>query len=131
MVVDIALYTLKDIRVAYDDAYYEGAGDDAWYRDHSSESSEPLAEAMVQHPMKEHIKWLEKQPRRVSLPRDIVANLAWRSREALRAFNSYDGGDESVESELWGKRIEALNAYNASKKILEGEDGHDNRRADW
>lgn len=30
--------------------------------------------------------------------RKIVANLAWRSRVALRAFNSYNGGNESVES---------------------------------
>lgn len=54
-------YTEQDLRDAYEDGYYEGAGDDAWYRDHSNQVSDLNADADVHRPMNEYIKELNSK----------------------------------------------------------------------
>ncbi len=54
------LYTLENIKDGYEDAYYEGAGDDAWYRDHKDQESNLNADAWVRRPMNEFIEHLNK-----------------------------------------------------------------------
>lgn len=49
-------FTLKDIKDAYEDGYYEGTGDDAWYRDHTTEPGSQLdSGASVHRPMNEFL----------------------------------------------------------------------------
>jgi len=55
-------YTLQDIKDAYEDGYYEGAGDDAWYNDHDSSDDSTLnSDAMVNDPRDKFIAELLKR----------------------------------------------------------------------
>jgi len=49
-------YTEQDLKNAYEAGIYEGAGDDAWYADHSNDASDLDDEAMVHKPMNEYVK---------------------------------------------------------------------------
>jgi len=50
-------FTLDDIKDAYVSGYYEGAGDDAWYRNHNVKPDYSLdPDASVHKPMNEYLK---------------------------------------------------------------------------
>ena len=49
-------YTIKDIKIAFLDGYFEGAGDDAWYAAHDPESGDCEA---VKEDSLAHRLWLE------------------------------------------------------------------------
>lgn len=51
-------YTLEDIKMAYADGYYEGTGDDAWYRDHKD--GVLVDDAMVERALNEYIEQLTR-----------------------------------------------------------------------
>ena len=53
-------YTEQDLKNAYEAGFYEGAGDDAWYADHSNDVSDLDDKAMVHKPMNEYIKEIKK-----------------------------------------------------------------------
>lgn len=53
-------YTIDDIKEAFEDGYYEGAGDDAWYRAHD-EDGKLNADASVHRLIKEHVDNLERK----------------------------------------------------------------------
>ena len=54
------MFTLQNIKDAYQDAYYEGTGKDAWYRDHDIDGN--LNEnAFVHSPMKQYIEHLTEE----------------------------------------------------------------------
>ena len=52
-------YTLEDIKEAFEEGFYEGAGDDAWYRDHPGADCELSSTAGVLAPLEEFIKELD------------------------------------------------------------------------
>ena len=53
----ISLETLDMMFDSFEVAYYEGAGDDAWYRDHNTEPGCQLdKDASVHHYWKEYLK---------------------------------------------------------------------------
>ena len=51
-------YTIEDIKTAFEDGYYEGVGDDAWYRDHDDEG-ELKDDASVHKYIREHLESVE------------------------------------------------------------------------
>ena len=53
------LITIMDLKDAYEQGFYEGAGGDAWYADHSNDVSDLNENAMVHKPMNEYIKECE------------------------------------------------------------------------
>ena len=52
-------YTIEDIKSAFEDGYYDGAGDDAWYRDYDDDG-ELIENAYVHTYLKEYLKDLLK-----------------------------------------------------------------------
>ena len=53
-------YTIEDIKTAFEDGYYEGVGDDAWYRDHDDEG-QLKDDASVHRYIEEHLEVLKSK----------------------------------------------------------------------
>lgn len=54
-------YTIEDIKEAYECGFYEGAGDDAWYKDHNTPDGSLTATAFVHRPLNEYVADLTKE----------------------------------------------------------------------
>ena len=53
-------YTLEEVKEAYEEGFYEGAGDDAWYRDHPGVLCKLSESAAVTQPLNEFVEELNK-----------------------------------------------------------------------
>ena len=55
-------YTLEDIKQAFVDGFYDGAGDDAWYEDHDCEGYSTILKenASVQKSLRDYLDDLKR-----------------------------------------------------------------------
>ena len=55
-------YTLRDIKQAFIDGFYDGAGDDAWYEDHDCEGYSTILKenASVQKSLRDYLDDLKR-----------------------------------------------------------------------
>ena len=52
--------TIQSVLAAYEAGFYEGVGDDRWYKDHSNTASDLDVDAIVHRPMNEYMKAVHK-----------------------------------------------------------------------
>ncbi len=98
-------YSIEDIKDAYESGYYEGAGDDAWYRDHTNSSGDLNEDAFVHRPMEEYVK--------------EINGIKWSA--SFEGFMYSMCGKYRIEPICWNKNTIHDPAYNYALHYQEGK----------